>query len=109
MAARVGVDYREGVVPSPLHPRLHLFVCTNRRDTADPLGEGCGYINDCSPGLICLDAVDFPDCAGAACCSAYCDLNDPVCSLAGTECVAFWDMGQAPPGQENLGVCVLPG
>ena len=42
MAARVGVDYREGVVPSPLHPRLHLFVCTNRRDTADPLGEGCG-------------------------------------------------------------------
>ena len=84
-----------------------LFNCDPDGDI--PEGDPCGYINDCSPGLICLDAVDFPDCAGAACCSAYCDLNDPVCSLAGTECVAFWDMGQAPPGQENLGVCVLPG
>ncbi len=42
VAARRGVDYRESVVPASLQPRLHLFVCTNRRDGGDPLGEGCG-------------------------------------------------------------------
>ncbi|NVB37301.1 ribulose phosphate epimerase [Pseudenhygromyxa sp. WMMC2535] len=84
-----------------------LFNC-------DPAGEiaensECGYINDCFPGGICLDASVFPDCSGAACCGAYCDLDDPTCSLDGTECVAFWEEGEAPPGQENLGLCILPG
>jgi hypothetical protein len=36
------VDYRGGVVPASFQPQLQLFVCTNRRDAADPLGEGCG-------------------------------------------------------------------
>jgi predicted metal-binding protein len=26
----------------PSTPALHLFVCTNRRDDASPLGPGCG-------------------------------------------------------------------
>lgn len=28
--------------PSPYTPKLHLFVCTNRRAEDDPLGSGCG-------------------------------------------------------------------
>lgn len=27
---------------SPYKPRVHLFVCVNRRDQSDPLGGGCG-------------------------------------------------------------------
>jgi (2Fe-2S) ferredoxin len=27
-------------------PKLHLFVCVNRRDASDPLGEGCGARGD---------------------------------------------------------------
>lgn len=30
------------MIRPPLQPRLHLFVCTNRRASGDPLGEGCG-------------------------------------------------------------------
>jgi len=29
------------VRPSPLKPRVHLFVCTNRREEDSPLGAGC--------------------------------------------------------------------
>ncbi|MFV8751950.1 ribulose phosphate epimerase [Nannocystaceae bacterium ST9] len=83
-----------------------LFNCDPAGDI--PEGEPCGYINDCAPGEVCLDATSFPSCAGAACCSAYCDLTDPVCLLAGTECVAFFDEGTAPPGLETVGVCAIP-
>jgi (2Fe-2S) ferredoxin len=27
---------------SQLRPRLHVYVCGNRRDADDPLGSGCG-------------------------------------------------------------------
>jgi predicted metal-binding protein len=27
-------------------PRLHLFVCNNRRDVGSPLGPGCGAAGD---------------------------------------------------------------
>lgn len=27
---------------SPYRPRVHLYVCVNRRAASDPLGEGCG-------------------------------------------------------------------
>jgi len=29
------------VRPSPLKPRVHLFVCANRREDGSPLGPGC--------------------------------------------------------------------
>jgi predicted metal-binding protein len=32
--------------PAPLAPKLHLFVCANRRANGDPLGEGCGDAGD---------------------------------------------------------------
>lgn len=31
---------------TPLHPKVHLFVCSNRRAPGDPLGEGCGDAGD---------------------------------------------------------------
>lgn len=73
-----------------------------------PTGEPCGYINDCAAGNFCTDAAALPACAGSACCSPYCDLTDPVCSVAGTECSSFFEEGMAPPGYEDVGLCILP-
>jgi hypothetical protein len=74
-----------------------------------PLGEPCGYINDCAAGNTCLDAEVLPGCNGSACCGSFCDLDDPTCGLEGTECSAFFEEGMAPPGYEGVGVCIVPG
>ena len=74
-----------------------------------PEGEPCGYINDCIPGNVCLNADSLPSCAGSACCGGYCSLSDPTCVLPGTECGPFFEEGMAPPGSEDVGVCILPG
>jgi hypothetical protein len=74
-----------------------------------PVGEPCEASNDCSPGGVCTPGSLFPMCGGDFCCASYCDVFDPVCLNVGTECVAFYAMGQAPPGYESVGLCVLPG
>jgi hypothetical protein len=73
-----------------------------------PTGEPCGYINDCAAGNFCADAAALPACNGSACCASFCDLTDPVCNVQGTECSAFFEEGMAPPGYEDVGVCLLP-
>jgi hypothetical protein len=74
-----------------------------------PVGEACGYINDCVAGTGCLDATVLPDCQGSACCGSFCSVSDPVCPQAGTECSDFFEAGMAPPGYEDVGVCIIPG
>lgn len=83
-----------------------LFNCDPAGDI--PEGEPCAYINDCLPGQVCVTAAALPACNGSDCCTAYCDLMEPVCLIEGTECVGFFDEGTAPPGLENVGYCVLP-
>lgn len=76
-----------------------------------PTGEPCGSINDCAPGNLCVDTAALPSCVSWACCTAYCDLTvgDAGCvAQPGTVCTAFFDEGFAPPGHEDVGVCVLP-
>lgn len=75
---------------------------------AIPTGETCGFINDCDVGNACLAPEATPGCAGSGCCAAFCNLSDPTCSIAETECTAFFTEGTAPPGLEDVGVCVLP-
>lgn len=84
-----------------------LFNCDPSGDI--PEGESCGYINDCGAGNICLGAESLPSCAGSSCCAGFCDLDDPQCGINGTECVAFYEPGTAPPGLDNVGICALPG
>ena len=74
-----------------------------------PEGEPCGYINDCLKGNVCVQAESLPACAGASCCAGWCDLNDPTCQIAGTDCEPWFAEGEAPPGLEDVGVCVVPG
>jgi hypothetical protein len=68
-----------------------------------PVGQPCGFVNDCAAGLICDATEDLPACVGSACCTAFCDLEvgDAACeaALPGSECVPFY---------ENVGTCGLP-
>ncbi len=82
-----------------------------------PAGTPCEFANACNVGLICAGADAVPGCQGAqGCCAPYCDLTDgeatTMCNNAfetpGAECVAFFPEGAAPPGHEDVGVCVLP-
>lgn len=75
-----------------------------------PTGAPCGYINDCTPGNVCLDAVLVPECVGAACCTNFCnlELGPGQCdALPGTTCIPFWEQGTAPPEYEHVGVCLV--
>ena len=83
------------------------FNCVFTTDEV-PMGEPCGYINDCAPGNFCADAASLPSCDGSACCASFCNLEDPLCLLAQTECVSFFDEGMALPGFEDVGVCIVP-
>jgi len=78
---------------------------------ADP----CEFINVCDPGLFCANADAVPNCAGSqGCCSSFCDTSDPMAgamcpgAAGGQDCVPWFDMGQAPPGFENVGACAIP-
>jgi hypothetical protein len=72
-------------------------------------GEPCGFINDCAVGSMCVAGESVPACAGAACCTRFCELgggDGPCEALPGTTCVAFFEEGFAPPGYEEVGVCL---
>lgn len=77
-----------------------------------PLGQPCGFINDCAVGLVCLTAEVVPGCDGSACCGQWCNhnLGDAQCeSMPGTVCERFFEQGIAPPGDDHIGVCIIPG
>jgi hypothetical protein len=86
------------------------FVCvwTNEAGVYD---DPCAYINDCTLGYTCQSEINLPTCEDLACCSPYCDvtLAEP-CPEAelGVVCVPWFEDGMAPPGHEDVGVCVLP-
>ncbi len=74
-------------------------------------GDPCEFINVCDPGLMCIAAASVEACVGASgCCTPYCDVTDPVdpCPAATESCVAFFPVGQAPAGLEDVGVCAVP-
>ncbi len=62
--------------------------------------------NSCDPGMWC--GPNSANCVDVNCCTPYCDLSAPACT-APDECVSFFgDPDSAPPGFEDVGVCVLP-
>ncbi|MBK8237835.1 MAG: ribulose phosphate epimerase [Deltaproteobacteria bacterium] len=92
------------------------FACAPDASMEDgAFGAPCEFINVCDPGLFCANADGVPDCGGSSgCCSPFCDTSDPMASgncpgaAGGQECVAWYDAGQAPPGFENVGGCLIP-
>jgi hypothetical protein len=86
------------------------FSCTFTSENI-PVGEPCGFINDCAPGLLCANTDVLPACNGSACCAIFCSLSvgDSQCAaVPGTACVPFYYDGFAPPGYEDTGVCIVP-
>ena len=70
--------------------------------------DPCAYINVCDYGLFCADQSQVPDCAAeTGCCAPYCSLSMPECP-PGTVCEPWYE-GQAPPGQDDIGACVIMG
>lgn len=77
-------------------------------------GDACMQSNTCDLGNLCADAALVPDCADDSCCTPFCDTSEVDAgiscdaTLPGTECVPFYERGQAPPGYENVGFCAAP-
>ncbi|MEZ4453963.1 MAG: ribulose phosphate epimerase [Nannocystaceae bacterium] len=74
------------------------------------IGDPCEFINVCDPGTFCGNPGAYPGCDpnAAGCCIPFCDLDAPDC-VAMTECTAWYDPMDVPPGYESLGACVIPG
>lgn len=87
------------------------FFCLPTAEVPGTQGQPCEGLATCDPGLVCLDAAAFPDCAGLACCTEYCDTSAGLpCPGAaeGVVCQPWYEDGMAPPGLETVGVCTLP-
>ena len=88
------------------------FVCF--KESAMPgmgtPGDECAYINQCQKGSFCAAATALADCPTTNCCTPYCPVSggNAPCNM-GEDCVAFFTMGSAPPGLEDVGVCSVPG
>lgn len=95
------------------------FACV--LDASEGMGAvnaPCAFANACNPGLLCVGAALGMQCDPNAggCCQPYCDLSlgqqpdpNPVCDTQGGQfCLSVFDLGMAPPGHENVGVCGIP-
>lgn len=71
-------------------------------------GDMCYTIQSCKPGLQCTATEVLDGCGAARCCTPFCDLTEPDSCIAPESCVAYFDVGTAPPGYENVGLCVIP-
>jgi hypothetical protein len=73
-----------------------------------PTGQPCGFINDCAEGNGCVAGEYVPNCNGANCCAAFCDLDcgGDVCAIPNTTCVPFFGEGMAPIGSADVGMCL---
>jgi hypothetical protein len=83
-----------------------FFSCVETNGVG--LGEPCGFVDDCTSGNLCVAGV--PGCEDL-CCSPYCALSlgdGPCIALPGTTCAPFFEQGMAPPGYEDVGICVAP-
>ena len=100
-------DCAEGEGCYPLN-NTWMCLATDTMGNSGAAGAPCMFIDACLPGLMCAGSASVPDCESPGCCTELCDLDDPQCSLEGVSCQAWFEPGEAPPGYENVGACVLP-
>lgn len=73
------------------------------------LGQGCGNIDACDPGLTCIGENALSDACDHwnGCCVEYCDTAAPACSDPTTTCVAEFGIAEdASPGFSTIGLCL---
>lgn len=94
------------------YPMYDRFNCAP--DVSGDEGEfrdACAFVNVCDPGLFCAGPETVPDCEGSTgCCTPYCSIDAPSCALLhpAMECIPWYEEGQAPPGEEHIGGCMIP-
>lgn len=92
------------------YPVGDAFACAPDASNGAGYGDGCNFVNACSPGLFCASAAGVPGCVSLGCCSPFCDLSDPMPNCpgqaGGQECVPYFD--SPPAGFEDVGVCIIP-
>ncbi|MBZ5708372.1 ribulose phosphate epimerase [Nannocystis pusilla] len=93
-------------------PNTGEFVCVlDASGEAGQVFDPCEYVNACDPGLICADATLADECDPQVigCCLPFCDTSlANTCPGQGLECIPWFEEGAAPPGLENVGLCMLP-
>lgn len=94
------------------YPQDEAFFCApDASGDAGSFGDGCEFINVCDPGLFCAGPDQVLGCAEAiGCCTPFCALGSAQCAAEhpGMECVPWFEEGQAPPGFEHTGGCIVP-
>ncbi|HWB78097.1 MAG TPA: ribulose phosphate epimerase [Nannocystaceae bacterium] len=73
-------------------------------------GDPCEFINVCDPYFFCGAPEHVPGCEGSyGCCNAMCLVGSLGCSAYSPllTCVPWFEEGQAPPGYENVGACLI--
>ncbi|MBZ5715256.1 ribulose phosphate epimerase [Nannocystis pusilla] len=97
-------------IPNPQSPDAFLCVLDASGEEGQEF-DACEYINACDKGFTCANPQVALECDAMAigCCVAFCDITEAdVCNGQNSECIAWYEMGQAPPGLENVGYCGIP-
>jgi hypothetical protein len=106
-------DCLEGLTCLPINDEWECVVDASGDQGA--YGDSCEFINVCDPGLVCLDVSTVAGCeAPIGCCTDVCDTTDPLGDMQcagvadGAICQPWYDVGDAPLGLDDVGVCLLP-
>jgi hypothetical protein len=99
------------------YPFTDGFVCLpDGSGRSGAFGDPCIESDACDPGLFCAPTEAVPECVDASgCCSELCDVGvdepDLQCTgqPQGQSCVPWFADGEAPPGLEDVGSCLIPG
>lgn len=89
------------------------FLCApDASEDAGQVNDPCEFVNVCDPGLACIDSATASAACdpklSAGCCQPFCAFPGAACPNPDQECVPWFEAGQAPEGQENIGICVIP-
>lgn len=86
----------------------NTFICVVDASGGEGgLGDPCQFVNACDPTLLCGSPELIPelcDQQSPGCCVPFCDLGAVSCPQ-GTECLPWFEEGQAPKCFEHIGVC----
>ena len=94
-------------------PQGYGFVCVlDASGDMHPAGTPCEIANQCNAGNVCLNVDDYPhpDCQGSlGCCGPLCEFPGGQCpgEPAGLTCESWYEEGMAPPGYEDVGICIV--
>jgi len=72
--------------------------------------DPCEYLNGCDAGLVCAlteTVSEACDENAFSCCTPFCAVPDGACPNPDQVCMPWFEMGEADPGDEDIGVCAI--